>query len=162
MRPQFFVPLLLFFPLLVIQTTIIPLFAFLNAVPDLILILLVFYSILYGQIYGTILGFVFGFLFDLITGSLLGSAMLAKTMSGFIAGYFSNENKRDIYLGTYVFSLIVLLCAFVDSMVYSFFSSADIQRNLLLIFFEQGMIPGLYTAIVSILVIIFIPKRGLS
>jgi rod shape-determining protein MreD len=162
MRPQYFIPLLLFFPLLVIQTTIIPLFAFLNAVPDLILILLVFYSILYGQIYGTILGFVFGFLFDLITGSLLGSAMLAKTISGFIAGYFSNENKRDIYLGSYAFSLIILLCAFVDSIVYSFFSTTDIQRNLLLVFFEQGMIPGLYTAILSIMVIIFIPRRGIS
>jgi rod shape-determining protein MreD len=162
MRPQFFIPLLLFFPLLVIQTTIIPLFAFLNAVPDLILILLVFYSILYGQIYGTITGFVFGFLFDLITGSLLGSAMLSKTISGFIAGYFSNENKRDIYLRSYAFSLIVLLCAFMDSIIYSFFSTADIQRNLLSIFFEQGMIPGLYTAILSIMVIIFIPKRGLN
>ena len=162
MRSQFFIPLLLFFPLLVIQTTIIPLFAFLNAVPDLILILLIFYSILYGQIYGTILGFVFGFLFDLITGSLLGSAMLSKTIAGFIAGYFSNENKRDIYLGSYVFSLIVLLCAFVDSIIYSFFSTADIQRNILLIFFEQGMIPGLYTAILSIMVIIFIPRRGIS
>ena len=162
MRPQFFIPLFLFFPLLVIQTTIIPLFSFLNAVPDLILILLVFYSILYGQIYGTVLGFVLGFLFDLITGSLLGSAMLSKTISGFIAGYFSNENKKDIYLRSYAFSLIVLLCSFIDSMVYSFFSTADIQRNLLLIFFEQGMIPGLYTAILSIMIIIFIPKHGIS
>jgi len=162
MRPQFFIPLLLFFPLLVVQTTIIPLFAFLNAVPDLILILLVFYSIVNGQIYGTILGFVFGFLFDLITGSLLGSAMLSKTIAGFIAGYFSNENKRDIYLRSYAFSLIVLLSAVIDSMVYSFFSTADIQKNLLLIFFEQGMVPGLYTAALSILVIIFIPKRGIS
>ena len=62
MKYQFIFPIVLFIPLLIIQTTVIPLFAFYNAVPDLILILLVFYAISYGQIFGTILGFIFGFL----------------------------------------------------------------------------------------------------
>ncbi len=162
MKTRYIFPLLLFIPLLILQTTVIPLFAFYNATPDLILILLVYYSILYGQVYGTVLGFVFGFLFDLITGSLLGSAMLSKTLAGFIAGYFSNENKREIYAGTYVFSFIVLLCSIVESIVYSFFSTAELQRNFLLLFFEQGFLPGLYTAVVSIMIIVFIPGRRFS
>ncbi|OGU28486.1 MAG: rod shape-determining protein MreD [Ignavibacteria bacterium GWA2_35_9] len=162
MKTRYIFPILLFIPLLILQTTIIPLFAFYNATPDLILILLVFYSISYGQVYGTVLGFVFGFLFDLITGSLLGSAMLSKTIAGFIAGYFSNENKKDIYAGSYVFSFIVMLCAIVDSIVYSFFSTTELQRNFLLLFFEQGFLPGLYTAIISISVIVFLPGRRLS
>src|SRR4030042_6656047 len=91
-------PFLLFFPILLIQTTIVPFASVGGVIPDLLLILLVYYTIHNGQIYGTVLGFVFGFLFDLITGSLFGSSMLSKTISGFIAGYFSNENKRDIYL----------------------------------------------------------------
>jgi rod shape-determining protein MreD len=159
---QFIFPILIFIPLLILQTTLIPLFAVYNAVPDLIIILLVFYAINYGQIFGTVLGFVFGFLFDLITGSLLGSAMLSKTMTGFIAGYFSNENKRDLYLRSYIFSFIVFLCAVVDSIVYSFFSSAELQRNFLLLFFEQGLLPGLYTAVISIIVFVFIPARRLT
>jgi rod shape-determining protein MreD len=159
MKSQFIFPLLFFIPLLILQTTVIPLFAFYNAVPDLILILLVFYSISYGQVFGTVLGFVYGFLFDLITGSLLGSAMLSKTIAGFIAGYFSNENKIEIYLRTYIFSLIVFLCAVLDSIVYSFFSSVDLQRNFLLLFFEQGLLPGLFTAVISIIVFIFYPAR---
>ena len=162
MKTRYIFPLLLFIPLLILQTTVIPLFAFYNATPDLILILLVYYSIIYGQVYGTVLGFVFGFLFDLITGSLLGSAMLSKTLAGFIAGYFSNENKREIYAGTYVFSFIVLLCSIVESIVYSFFSTAELQRNFLLLFFEQGFLPGLYTAVVSIMIIVFIPGRRFS
>jgi len=162
MKSQLIFPFLLFIPLLILQTTVIPLFSFYNAIPDLILILLVFYAINYGQLYGTVLGFVYGFLFDLITGSLLGSAMLSKTMSGFIAGYFSNENKRDIYLKSYMFSIIVLLCSIVDSIVYSFFSSADLQRNFLLLFFEQGFLPGLYTAVISMLVFIIYPARRLT
>jgi rod shape-determining protein MreD len=159
---RYFFPLLLFIPLLILQVTVIPLFAFYNATPDLILILLVYYSINYGQMYGTVLGFVFGFLFDLITGSLLGSAMLSKTIAGFIAGYFSNENKREIYAGTYVFSFIVLLCSIVESIVYTFFSTAELQRNFLVLFFEQGFLPGLYTAVVSIMIIVFIPGRRFS
>lgn len=159
MKTQYIFPLLLFIPLLILQTTIIPLFALFNSIPDLILILLVFYAISYGQIYGTVLGFVFGFLFDLITGSLLGSAMLSKTLAGFIAGYFSNENKRDIYLSSFIFSFIVLLCSVVESIVYSFFSTAELQRNFLLLFFEQGFLPGLYTAVISMIVVIFMPGR---
>ncbi|OGU74607.1 MAG: rod shape-determining protein MreD [Ignavibacteria bacterium RBG_16_34_14] len=162
MKYQFIFPVLLFIPLLILQTTIIPLFSVYSAVPDLILILLVFYAISYGQIFGTFLGFGYGFLFDLITGSLLGSAMLSKTVAGFIAGYFSNENKRDVYLRSYIFSFIVFLCAVIDSIVYSFFSSAELQRNFLLLFFEQGLLPGLYTAVISIIVFIFLPARRLT
>jgi rod shape-determining protein MreD len=159
MRTEFIIPVLIFFPVLVIQTTIIPLVSIAGILPDLILVLLVFYSIRTGHIYGAVLGFIFGFFFDLITGSLLGSAMLSKTLVGFIAGYFSNENKRDLYLHSYPFVLIVLLCSIVDSIVYAFFSDTDIGRNFLLLFFEQGMLPGLYTSIISLIVMIFMPKR---
>lgn len=162
MKTQYIFPLLLFIPLLILQTTVIPLFALFNAVPDLILILLAFYAISYGQIYGTILGFVYGFLFDLITGSLLGSAMLSKTIAGFVAGYFSNENKREAYLKSYIFSLIVLLCTLIDTIVYSFFSTIDLSKSFVVLFFEQALLPALYTAVISIIVSIFYPKRSLS
>ncbi len=105
MRTGYIISLVLFFPLLVVQTTIIPLVEINGIVPDLIMILLVYYAIKYGQIYGTVLGFVYGFFFDLITGSLFGSVMFSKTLTGFIAGYFSNENKRDYYL-KFVYFLI--------------------------------------------------------
>lgn len=159
MKSDYIIPVLIFFPVLVLQTTIIPLIEISGVIPDLILILLVFYSIRQGHIYGSILGFTFGLFYDLITGSLLGSAMLSKTVVGFVAGYFSNENKRDAYLHSYPFILIVLLCSVVDSIVYAFFSDTDINRNILLLFFEQGMLPGLYTSVISILVMIFMPKR---
>jgi rod shape-determining protein MreD len=162
MRSQYILPLLIFFPVIIIQTTIIPLISINGVVPDLILILLVFYAARKGQIYGTILGFIFGFLFDLITGSLLGSAMLSKTLTGFIAGYFYNENEQDIYFKSYAFALIVLLCGIIDSIVYSFFSTIEFSTNILLLFFEQGFMPGLYSSVVSVFIIIFYPKRYLN
>ena len=162
MRSEYIYSILLFFPVLVIQTTIIPLVAINGVVPDLIIILLVFYTLRNGQIYGTVLGFIYGFLFDLITGSLLGSTMISKTLAGFIAGYFSNENKRENYFKSYFFILIVLLCSVTDLVINSFFSSVDLNTNLFRLIFEQGILPGVYTSALSIFIILFYPKRSLN
>ncbi len=162
MRSQYIWSILLFFPLLIIQTTIVPFVSINGITPDLIMILLVFYSMLGGQIYGTVLGFIYGFLFDIITGSLLGSTMFSKTLAGFIAGYFSNENKREIYFKSYKFILIVLLCSVVELVVNSFFSSIDLNTSLVRLIFEQGILPGIYTAGLSTFVILFYPKRSMN
>lgn len=161
MRTQFIISIILFFPLLFIQTTIIPLLAIKGIVPDLLIILLVFYTVNNGQIFGTVLGFVYGFLFDLITGSLLGSAMIAKTLAGFIAGYFASETKRANYLQPFNFALIVLLAAVVDSIVYSFFSALDFNTTLVKLLFDHALFPALFTAVISMFLIFFYPKRKL-
>lgn len=162
MRSDYILSILLFFPLLIVQTTLVPLIAINGIVPDLILILLVFYSMKRGQLYGTVLGFIYGFLFDIITGNLIGSTMLSKTLAGFIAGYFSNENKRELYFRSYSFALIVLLCSVSDKVINAFFTTVDINASLINILFRQGMLPGIYTAVLSIFVIMFYPKRSLS
>lgn len=159
MKPQYIISILLFFPLLLIQTTVVPLLAIDTVFPDLIIILLVYYSITQGQIYGTVLGFIYGFLFDIITGSLLGSTMIAKTLAGFTAGYFSSDNKRDQYLVAYNFALIVLLSSLIDSTVNAFFTSMNFTSNILLIFFQFALLPAIYTAAIALMGMIFYPKR---
>ncbi len=161
MKINYIISLLIFIPVLIIQTTFVPLISIGQTVPDMILILLVYYSISEGQIYGTLLGFVYGFCFDLVTGSLLGSTMIAKTVAGFVAGYFSSENKIDIYLMFFNFGLIVFLSALVDQIIYSFFSAIDISSNVLLIFFQNAFLPAFYTALLSMILIIFVPKKRL-
>ncbi len=160
MRSDYFIPIFFFAILLIVQTTVVNLISINGIVPDLILILLVFYSIKTNQMYGMILGFVFGFLFDLITGSLLGSSVISKTITGFTAGYFSNENKREFYLSSYAFPLIVLLCGIIDSFVFSFFSSSDLRTSFVFLMLQQGIYPGLYSAAISVVVVFFIPKRS--
>ena len=85
--------------------------------------------------------------------------MIAKTIAGFSAGYFSSETKRDININTYNFALIVLLCAMIDSVIFSFFSAFDIQTNVFTLLFEQALLPSLYTGVVSILFIFFPFRR---
>jgi len=162
MRFKQILPILIFFPVLLIQITVIPLISIDGIIPDLILILLVYYSISYNQIYGTVLGASYGFLFDLITGSLLGSMMLSKTVVGFIAGYYSAETQRDKFLNTYAFTFIVLLCAVIDSIIYSFFSAVDFNTNIFKLFFDQALLPALYTGVVSTIIIFFPYKRNFN
>ena len=159
MRWDLIIPLITFFPVLLIQITIIPLVSLSGVAPDLILIILVYYSITRGQLYGTALGTFYGILVDLITGSLLGSSMLSKTLAGFTAGYFFGEGKKELNVYTYNFSLIVFLCAMIDTVVFSFFSAFDLQSNLFSLLFEQSLLPALYTGVVSILFIFSPYKR---
>lgn len=160
MKTEYIYPFLFFIPVLIVQITILPFFALEGAVPDLILILLVFYAIKYGHITGTVLGFFYGLFFDLITGGLLGSAMFSKTLTGFIAGYFSNENKLDFYLRSFGFSIAVLICAIINEISFHILSGSELSNNLITSFFEEGLLPGLYTAVVSLVVTAFQKRRG--
>jgi rod shape-determining protein MreD len=160
MRVQYIFAIIIFFPLLVVQSTIIPLASIVGVVPDLILILLVYFTLRMGQLHGTILGFIYGFLLDLITGNIFGSAMISKTLSGFITGYFYNENKLDLYFKSVVFSLIVFLSSTIDSFIFSFFTSVELEKTIILRFFEQGMFPGIYTAVISLVLVMFHPRRN--
>ena len=162
MRFNQVLPIIIYFPVLLFQITVIPLISINGIIPDLILILLVYYSISYGQVYGTILGAAYGFLFDLITGTLLGSMMLSKTIAGFIAGYYSAETRREKFLNTYAFTIIVLLCAVIDSLIFSFFSAVDFNTNIFKLFFDQALLPALYTGVVSSIIILFPYKRSFN
>jgi rod shape-determining protein MreD len=130
-----------------------------GVVPDLLIILVVFYTLRYGQIYGMLLGFSAGLAYDLITGGVLGSMMFAKTLSAFIIGYFYNENKTATYLRTYRFALIVLLAAMINSTALSLLTGFGIRLNVLSLLIRQGVLPAVYTAVTASLITFFYPKR---
>jgi len=161
MKTKYFNSILIFIPFLLVQITFVRFITW-NAIgPNLILILLVFFTISNNQLFGTILGFSYGLLLDLFSGGLLGSAMLSFTVSGFIAGYFSNENKRHIYFKPLNFSLIVLLCSIISSIMFSFFSTIDFSRDIFTSIFDEGLLPGFYTSIIALIFIYFYPRRKL-
>ena len=158
MKLKYFIPLFIFFPVVIIQLTIIPFISIQGVVPDLLLIAVVYFSISYGQIFGTITGASYGLLYDLISGNLIGSTMLSKTVAGFVAGYFSSETRREKYLYTYSFSIVVLITGLIDAIIFAFFSVIDFNTNLFLALFNHALMPSIYTSIVSILVVI-VPYR---
>lgn len=158
MKIKYFIPILVFIPVVLIQLTVIPLLSVQEVVPNLMLIAVVYFSILYGQIFGTITGASYGILYDLISGNLAGSNMLSKTVAGFIAGYFSGETRREKYLYTYSFTLVTFISALIDTTIFSFFSVIDFNTNFLLALFNHALLPSIYTSLVSILVVV-VPYR---
>jgi len=161
MNWNFIKPILIFIPLAALQLVVAPIISVLNTIPNFIIILIVFYSLLYGQIFGTILGFLLGGIFDLISGGMLGAYMLSFTVSAFIAGYFYNVNKRDTNTSTFAFVFIVFLCGSINSFLFSAVSISSVDTSLIYLLVEEGILPAIYTAIVSIPVVIFNPRKDL-
>jgi len=160
MKLKYVIPLLVFIPVVLVQLTVIPFVSIQGVVPNLLLIAVVYFSILYGQTFGTVTGATYGLLFDLISGNLVGSNMLSLTVAGFIAGYFSGETRQDKYLYTYSFTLVVLMGALVNAMIFSFFAVMDFNTNFLQALFNHALLPSIYTSIVSILVVVVPYKRA--
>jgi rod shape-determining protein MreD len=155
MIKNFLFPLILFIPLLILQLTVIPLISYTNIVPDLIVLPVIYYAVKKGQKFGMLLGFIFGFLFDVFSGGLIGPAMFSKTVAGFIAGYFYNENKIELTLGSAFFMVIVLLCSSVDSLFYSIFSVTENLNTFSTFLVRRSIFPGLYTSAFSLPSIIY-------
>jgi len=160
MKIKYIIPLFIFIPVALIQLTVIPFVSIQEIVPDLLTIAVVYFSIGFGQIFGTVTGTSYGLVYDLISGSLIGSNMLSKTVAGFVAGYFAGETRRDKYLYTYSFTIVVFVSALIDTMIFSFFSVIDFNTNFMMTLFNHALLPSIYTSLVSILVVIVPYKRA--
>jgi rod shape-determining protein MreD len=114
------IDILLSLVFLLLQTTIIRFLAVEMIVPDTVLLWIVYLAVRRGQIAATAAGFSLGLAFDLLSGpdSMLGLAALSKTVAGFVAGYFFNENKIAQTLGGYQFILIVVIASLVHNLLY--------------------------------------------
>jgi len=130
-----------------------------SVIPNLIVILLVTFSLFYGQFYGTLFAAFCGLAFDLISGGAIGTAMLSFTVSGFIAGYFYNDNKTEYNTSTMYLVLFVFICATINSFFYMLLTSSEIKFTASHLILEQGILPGVYTALLSLPVVIYNQKR---
>lgn len=104
----------------VLQTTVARFLAIQGVVPDLVLLWIITIAIRRGQIPATIAGFAMGLGLDLISGpdGVLGLSALTKTIGGFLAGYFYNENKVLQTLGGFQLPLITALVSLIHNLVY--------------------------------------------
>lgn len=159
MKTGWFYPLLIFFPLLLIQIVVIPLISLDGFVPNLPLIALAFFTLKNGRLFGAVSGFVYGLLIDLIIGSLIGSTMFSFTAAGFTAGLFFNENKIENYLRSYVFILILFLSSLVHEVLIFVILSFGAEGDSFTGIIRQSIYASLYTSLIGSAVIILFPGR---
>jgi len=136
---------------IIFQTTVVPFAAILNIVPDVLLVWIVYVAIRLGQIPATVAGFAIGLIIDLVSGHFIGLSALSKTVAGFVAGYFYNENKVDYTLGSYQFLIVVGLSSLVHNIIYFviFVQGSDITFWTAI--FRFGLFSTIYTLVLAVL-----------
>ena len=106
--------------LITLHTLLIEFFAVAGIAPDVLLLWVVYLAIREGQIAGTGAGFAIGLAMDFLSGhdGVLGLSALAKTVGGFIAGYFYNENKTLQTLGGHRFIIAIATASLLHNVFY--------------------------------------------
>jgi rod shape-determining protein MreD len=136
--------------LLLLQTTFVPFLSINGFLPDVLLIWVVYIAVTRGQLEATVTGFAVGLLQDAVAIQFFGLSALTKTLAGFIAGYFFNENITEQTLGSYRFLLIVSLSSFVHNILYYGIFLQGIQDALFTTMIEFSVAASLYTALMGV------------
>jgi rod shape-determining protein MreD len=130
--------------------------------PDLLVIWVVILALKEGQLAAMPWGFGIGLAFDLATGSFLGLSALTKTIAAFSAGYFFDENKTGLTLGSYRFLIVVLVASLIHNTVYFAVFTRGSEIGLLRAVFQVGLATTFYTATVALLPMLAFARRYIS
>lgn len=130
-----------------------------SVTPDLLLILTVWIALVEGQFTGMLAGFLCGLLFDVVSADVLGSNALAKTVAGFIAGYFWRDGFAMTTIGSYRFLLIVALAGGLHNLLYYFFYVRPMQISFGMFFLKYGVATTLYTTVAAVFPMLYVNRR---
>lgn len=137
--------------IVVAQTQVMRFLSLEGITPDILMIWVVYIALTGGQMQGMIWGFCVGVLFDLVTGNFIGLSALTKTICGFLAGYFFNENKTALTLKSHRFVIIVLGVSIVHNAMYFVILTQGTDIGFLRAIFQFGLATALYTSVLTLL-----------
>jgi rod shape-determining protein MreD len=130
-----------------------------SVTPDLILILVVWIALVEGQFTGTMAGFVCGLLIDAVSADLIGTNALAKTIAGFVAGYFFKPGFGITAIGSYRFLIIIFLSGLVHNLIYFILYVRPMQVSFLQFVLTYGIATTLYTTVVAVFPMLVVNRR---
>jgi len=148
---------------LLVQTGVVRFLSIGGIVPDLVLLWVVALAIRRGQIPATTAGFLLGLAQDILSGDgMLGLSALTKTLAGFIAGYFYNENKTLQTMGSYRILLIAGLVSLVHDGLYFllFLQGSGISWSGSLL--DYGVPTTVYTLAVALIPMFAFARKQLA
>jgi rod shape-determining protein MreD len=101
---------ILFVACFILQTSFVPSLSVLGVKPDLLMIVLFFFSIRYGVMAGVFVGFFMGLAQDLYTPAILGQNALTKTIIGACIGLFNEKVMRtDPFVKTIILFVMFIV-----------------------------------------------------
>lgn len=150
--------------LVVLQTTAMKFLAIGEVVPDIVVIWIVYIAVKEGQLSATVAGFLLGLVLDLMSGQdgMLGLSALAKTIAGFIAGYFYNENKTFQTLGGWRFISAIGVAALLHNVVYFIIFLQGTPIGLMAAILFYGIPAAVYTTVVGLLPMFVFSRKYLT
>lgn len=130
-----------------------------SVTPDILLILVVWVALVEGQFTGTIAGFACGLLFDAVSGEVIGTNALAKTIAGFVAGYFYKQGLGVAAIGSYRFLLIVTAAGLIHNLLYFTFYVRPMEVGFFDFVITYGIATTLYTTVVAVFPMLIVNRR---
>lgn len=150
-----------------LQVLLLPLLAVAGIVPDLMLLLTFWIALREGQVAGTVAGFALGLLLDVVMHGQLGLHAFAKTLAGFVVGFFAHPDDPAWLRVLPLWRLMGILA--VGSVVHNvayfalFVHPLDVPPVLFVLKYA-GAATG-YTLLLAVLLVIgwrLVDRRGLT
>ncbi len=99
-----------------IETALLSNIFFLPAIPNFLLICVLYFSIRNGKVAGEITGFVSGLLLDFLSGSPFGLNCLVRTTLGFLGGFFHKMMNYESFIVNIIAGFFATLLK--DTLIY--------------------------------------------
>lgn len=139
---------IIFFFSLALQSTLFSYISYHGIKPDLLAIIIIFYSLFHGSIPGARLGFIYGLVEDLILGRFIGLSALSKGITGYLIGLGEKRFFKENFL-------VPLLASFsgtvVCQVVYLLLLNLVSGENVWLRFKEVVLPQALYNSLLGLL-----------
>ncbi len=152
-----------------IETALLSNIFFLPAIPDFLLICVLYFSIRNGKVAGEVTGFVSGLLLDFLSGAPFGLNCLVRTLIGFVGGFFHRLMNYESFLVNIVAgffaTILKALIVYVVSLLFpNYVNSYHIFSSIFAL--ELGMNTFLSPLIIKLLrgfdSFIVPPRRGID
>lgn len=148
--------------LILIQISVIELVALKQIKPDLLLIGLIYITLKEGQLPGIIYAFFAGVVLDILSSGIIGANSFSKVIVTFIVGYFHDPFLSTRFQFNLQFSLVVLIAAIVERILYIFITTSLDFKELIILIVDYGILPAIFTAVISLITIVFPKKSEIS
>jgi rod shape-determining protein MreD len=153
---------MLFIGCFILQTSLVPSMAIFGVKPDLLMIILFFFSIRYGIMPGVLVGFFLGLTQDLYTPALLGQNALTMTIIAASSGLF---NEKVMRTDPFVKTIILFVMFLVHDTVFMLVLLAKNTNHFSVMIpdlFLKSIPRGLYSVAIAALFYVweFFPKSS--
>ena len=138
---------LLLAALVILQVIIAPLLAISTVTPDFVLIGIFFIAAKRGRMAGAIVGFAAGIAIDLSIGEVAGLFALAKTLSGFGAGFLYDAEHPGDVVRTARFVTITAMLALLHNTVALLFYLRVVNTSYFVLLLRHGFGGAIYSTV---------------